>query len=143
MQHRYGMDRRPIGRWIGTTICVLAFMGIAAYVTFGLTRNPVDTHLVTWKVVSPDRTDLSIQVARPADRDVTCVVRAQDATRVDVGYATIDVPAGKAEVMVDYRLRTLAPSATVEVLGCGTDTPLAVPPAAFPPGVVAPAQPWS
>jgi hypothetical protein len=143
MQQRYGLDRRPVGRWIGTTIVALVFAGVLAYVFVGLTSNSIDARLVTWDDVAADRVDMTIQVRRNGDEAVTCVLRAQDQKRTDVGYATVDIPPGRAEVVVDYALRTLAPAYTAELLGCASGAPPAVPPPQFPPGVVPPAQPYS
>ena len=143
MQERYGLNRRPIGRWIATTALALAFVGALIYVTIGLTRDPLETRLVTWSVISPERVDLTFQVRKPAGSEVTCVLRAQDENRIDVGYATLTVPAPTEDTVIPYRLRTLAPAATVEVLGCASGSTAGIPPPQFPPGVVPPAQPWS
>ncbi len=142
MQERYGLDRRPTGRRVAVTVLVLAFVGILAFVTVGLTRSPIDASLVTWDDVSADRVDMTIQVRRPAAAAVECVLRAQDENRIDVGYAVLAIPAGDAQVQVDYSLRTLAPAYTAELLGCSADGLPAVPPPQFPPGVVPPPQPY-
>jgi hypothetical protein len=142
MQERYGMDRRPVGRWIGVTALTLAFVAVLAYVTVGLTRNSVESRLLSWKDVGADRVDVAFEVRRSADDDVTCVVRAQDEDRVDVGYASVAIPPGDERVRVDYSLRTLAPAYAVELLGCTAGRPPSVPPPQFPPGVVPPDQPY-
>jgi hypothetical protein len=142
MRQRYGLDRRPVGRWIALTVLGVAFVGALVFVAIGVTSNPVDSRLLTWQVVGPDRIDLTFQVKRPASAEVTCVLRAQDDKRVDVGYATVTVAPGDSE-LVDYRLRTIAPASTVELLGCSVDGAPSVAPPQFPPGVVPPEQPWS
>ena len=142
MQHRYGLDRRPVGRWIAVALLVLAFAIALAVVARALTKAPVDGTLVTWQAVAPDRVDARIQVRRAQDVPVTCVLRAQDFNRVDVGYATIEVPVGGTQVELPYSLRTLAPATITELLGCSEDGTPRVTPPQFPPGVVAPAQPY-
>jgi len=142
MQERYGLDRRPVGRWIAATVLALAFVGALGFVTVGLTASTVEARLVTWDDVAPDRVDISFEVRRQAADEVTCVLRAQDQDRIDVGYATATIPPGDARVRVDYALRTLAPAYTVELLGCAADGPPSVPPPQFPPGVVPPDQPY-
>ena len=142
MQARYGLDRRPIGRRIGIGVLIVAFLGAMAFVTVGVTRNPVDSRLVAWDDAA-DRVDMTIQVKRPADAEATCVLRAQDDSRIDVGYAVVVIPPGEGDVVVDYRLRTLAPAFTAELLGCAIDGTPSVAPPQFPPGVVPPEQPWS
>ena len=141
MQERYGLDRRPIGRWIAVVVLVLSFVAVLAFVGFGVTRSPIEPRLVTWEVVAPDRVDMTIEVRRPAADEVQCVLRAQDVNRIDVGYAVVTIPAGSGEVSLDYSLRTLAPAYTAELLGCATGGLPGVPPPQFPPGVVPPEQP--
>ena len=142
MQERYGLDRRPIGPRIGVAVLVVAFVGALVYVTLGLTRSPIEARLLTWEQPSPDRVDMTIAVRRPADVAVTCVLRAQDGDRVDVGYAVVDIPVGEDSVQLTYALRTLAPAYNVELLGCSADGAPQVPPPQFPPGVVPPEQPY-
>jgi hypothetical protein len=142
MQERYGLDRRPVGRWIGVGVLVAVFVAIIAFVTVALSGSRVDARLVTWHVAAPDRVDMRIEVRRPAGTAVTCVLRAQDQHRIDLGYATLDLPPGADRVVVDYALRTLAPAYTAELLGCDVDGAPQVPPPQFPPGVVPPAQPY-
>lgn len=142
MQQRYGLDRRPIGRWIAAVILVLAFVGAMVVVFVGVTGNPVESRLVRWDDVAADRVDITISVNRPAEAEVTCVLRAQDANRIDLGYATVVIPPGEATVLLDYSMRTLAPAYTAELLGCSVEGPPNVSPPQFPPGVVPPEQPY-
>ena len=143
MQERYGLNQRPVGRWIGVTIVTILFVAALAYVFVGLTRNSIDSRLVTWDDVAADRVNITFQVRRQATDEVQCVLRAQDEKRNDVGYATVVVPAGQAELVVDYSLRTLAPAYTAELLGCAVGAPPNVTLPAFPAGVVPPDQPYS
>ena len=143
MQQRYGLDRRPVGQWIAVALVVLSFIAALAFVTVGVTRSQVQARLVSWDDVAADRVDMTIEVRRPADDEVQCVLRAQDVRRIDVGYAVVVIPAGSGEVSLDYSLRTLAPAYTAELLGCAADGLPGVPPPQFPPGVVPPEQPWT
>jgi hypothetical protein len=142
MQERYGLDRRPVGRRVAVAVLVVAFVAVLAFVTFGQTRNPIEFRLVAYEQASPDRIDATLSITRPADREVVCVLRAQDRTYVDVGYATVVIPPGEGEVLLDYSMRTLAPALGMELLGCALDGPPGVTPAQFPPGVVPPPQPY-
>jgi len=143
MQARYGMDRRPIGTWIAATVLVIAFVGALAFVAVGVTGNPIEFRLVSWSVAGPDRVDITFSVNRPADADVTCVLRAQDDNRIDLGYAVAEIPAGRTDELITYPMRTVAPAFTVELLGCSVDGLPGVAPPQFPPGVVPPEQPWT
>ena len=145
MQARYGLDRRPVGRWIAVTLVLLAFVGILAFVTVGLSRDDVQTRLLSWEAKGPDRVDITFQVEPSATAPIQCVLRAQDSDRVDVGYATVTIPAQAADTVVitTYALRTLAPAFTAELLGCEAGAAPRVPAPQFPPGVAPPAQPYS
>lgn len=143
MRERYGMDRRPVGRWIAVSVIVVAFAGAMLFVGTNVLQNRLESRLVTWEVKGPDHVDVRISVDRPAEGDVTCVIRAQDSKHVDLGYAVVDIPAGEGGVLVDYPLATLTDAYTVELLGCAVDAEPGVSPPQFPPGVVAPDQPWT
>lgn len=145
MQERYGLDRRPVGRWIVVAVLVAAFVGILAWVTIALSSDNVQTRLISWTVVGPDHVDITYQVRPDPEAAIQCVLRAQDENRIDVGYASVTVPAQPADdvVIATYALRTLAPAYTVELLGCASGAAPKVPPPQFPPGVVPPGQPYS
>lgn len=146
MRARYGLDRRPIGRSIGVAAVICVFIGALIFVARGLTAsNETQTRLIEWNAVAPDRVDVTFQVVNDRATDVVCVVRAQDENRIDVGYATVTVPAGSSDdvIITTYALRTLAPAYTAELLGCAAGQGPRVPGPQFPPGVVPPAQPYS
>ena len=144
MQERYGLDHRPVGRWIAVGLLIVGFAAVLAFVGRGLTSNGTATRLLAWKVVAPDRVDITYQATADTGVDLQCVLRAQDSNRIDVGYATTTVPADPTAKIVipTFRLRTLAPAYTAELLGCAAGGPPQVPPPQFPPGVVPPEQPW-
>ena len=144
MQERYGLDHRPVGRWIAVGLLIVAFVAVLAFVGRGLTSNGTATRLIAWKVVAPDRVDITYQATADTGVEVQCVLRAQDSNRIDLGYATTTLPADPAAQVVisTYRLRTLAPAYTAELLGCAAGGAPQVPPPQFPPGVVPPEQPW-
>lgn len=144
MRQRYGLDRNP---WPGRLLAgalILAFAAALTYVGIQLLRDPISTRVLVWQQVQQDRVDVTFEVRRPAGLDVECVLRAQDGDRVDLGYATVLLPAGSDYVQDTYPLRVIGPAAYVEVLACGkAGEPQRVPPPAFPPGVVPPLQPWT
>lgn len=145
MQARYGLDRRPVGRWIAVFLVVSAFIGALAFITVAMDAGSVKTRLISWAVISPERVDITYQVEPDPDDSIECVLRAQDENRIDVGYATVRIPAQPADnvVIPSFALRTLAPAYTVELLGCAAGGSPRVPPPQFPPGVVPPEQPFT
>jgi hypothetical protein len=144
MQARYGLDRRPIGRWAATGLIIVAFIGVLAWVTVAITGGGVEARLISWDAAAPDHVSVTFEIdRRDSSADVQCVLRAQDSDRVDVGYARVVIPAGAGQVSTTYPLRTIAPAYTAELLGCAVGEAPRVARAQFPPGVVAPSQPYS
>lgn len=142
MRARYGFDRR---RWVAPVVfAVTAALVLASVIGLTALRRStsVDVTLIAWEEFT-DHATVVFEVRRPGGQGVTCVVRGQDRTRTDVGYATVDVPAGEAITVVEFALATLMPAYTIEVLGCSVDGNPRVPPPQFPPGVVAPEQPFA
>lgn len=139
---RYGLDRRPWGTMIGAGILVVGFALALVFVTTGLSRDTLTATLVSWDDSAPGHVSVSFDVQRQGTDTVTCVIRAQDKSRADVGYADISIPPGAATIRIDYELRTLAPAYVVELLGCGVGSAANVQQPQFPPGVVPPDQPW-
>lgn len=144
MRARYGLDRRPVGRYIVVGLVIIAFFIGVVFVWMNLTADRVQFRLLAWSDVSPERVDVTFEVRAPAHVDVLCVVRAQDSQRIDLGYAEVPVPAGEDYRLVEYRLRTVAPAYAAEVLECvAVGEQLRVPGPQFPPGIAPPEQPWT
>jgi hypothetical protein len=142
MIERYGLGHRS--RWpmaLGLSLA-LGLAALLAWGTISLSRSAVAVDLRSWSAAS-DHVDLTFTVARRTNEPLTCVIRAQDRSRADVGYATLVVrPTGEATT-VRYALATIAPAYVVEVLGCSAEGPPRVIEPQFPPRVVPPSQPWT
>jgi hypothetical protein len=144
LQARYGIGRRSPLPIIGAVIGITAFIAALAFVTFNLVSPKVTFTLLAWDDMTADRVDITFEVRRSAEWDVYCVLRAQDESRTDVGYAVVPLPRGTSYVQETYSLRTIAPAYVVEVLACEAGgPPERVIPPQFPPGVVPPDQPWT
>mgnify|MGYP006277721491 CR=1 FL=1 len=144
LQARYGVGRRPWGAYAIAGLLIAGFLAALALVAYNVLSPNIQPKLLAWKVMSPDHVDVTFEVRRPAEDDVYCVIRAQDESQADVGYAVVELPAGTPYEQQVYPLRTLAPAYVVDVLGCQAGgPPQRVPPPQFPPGVVPPAQPWT
>jgi Domain of unknown function (DUF4307) len=140
MVERYGLNHKSITARIITYTLAICFAVVLGFVAYQITRPGADVSLISWKVIAPDRTDITFQVKTGSDEPLTCVLRAQDQSRADVGYAKVQVTPVDGELALTYSLRTAIPSYTAEVLGCG-DTK--VPGPQFPIGVAPPSQPWT
>jgi len=125
-------------------VAVAAFGAAIAFGTWQLAAPKIESKVLTWRVLSPEHTDVTFEVRRNADLSVWCILRAQDETHIDVAYATIPLVAGASYVQLTYPLRTLATAYTVEILACEVGgPPTRVIPPQFPPGVVPPEEPWT
>lgn len=143
MRERYGLDRNPWPLRIVAALVVAGYAALLVFFAVRVTDQPINASLLVFQQPQPDRLDITFDVNKPAGLAVTCVLRAQDADRVDIGYASTAVDAAPDYVQQTYPMRVLGQAMYVEVLACGpTDEPLRVPPPAFPPGVAAPEQPW-
>lgn len=144
LQARYGIGRRSSLPLVFGIIASIGFVAALAFVTFNLVSPRVTYELLAWDDVSADRVDVTFDIRRSEEWDVYCVLRAQDESRADVGYAVVGIPRGTSYVQTTYPLRTLAPAFVVEVLACQAgQPPERVVPPQFPPGVVPPDQPWT
>ena len=144
LRARYGVGRRPWGAYLLIALTVVAFTGALAFVAYNVLAPNIQPKLLAWRVVGPDHVAITFEVRRSEAADVYCVLRAQDESRADVGYAIVALPRGTTYVQQTYDLRTLSPAYVVDLLGCEAGgPPPRVPPPQFPPGVVAPQQPWT
>jgi hypothetical protein len=142
MRERYGLGQRSWGTVLVVGVVIVAFFAALAFIVFAFSSDQVQSRLLGWEIVAEDRVDITFEVRPPDDRDVVCVLRAQDSTRADVGYARVVIPGGTPYVRQTYSLRTLIPAYTAELLDCGFADSLDVVPTQFPPGIVPPEQPW-
>jgi hypothetical protein len=144
LQARYGVGHRSPLPLIAGLVGITAFIAALAFVTLNLVSPKVTYDLLAWNDIAADRVDVTFDIRRSEEWDVYCVLRAQDESRTDVGYAVVGIPRGTSYVQTTYSLRTLAPAYVVEVLACQAgEPPERVVPAQFPPGVVPPEQPWT
>lgn len=142
MIQRYGLNERS--RWplvIGLSL-FLGFAAALAWGTVAISQASVSVDLRSWSA-KPDHVDLTFTVARRTTEPLTCVIRAQDRTRADVGYAKVAVAPIAEVTTVRYALATIAPAYVVEVLGCSADGVERIIGPQFPPRVVPPDQPWT
>ena len=141
MARRYGLDRTPWVAMLVSIVVIVAFAGVLGWIGLSMTTG-VKTRVLTWDDSAPDHVTIDVEVQRDGAAPLECVIRAQDRTHIDTGYAIAAVPAGSGTVQWSSALRTIAPAFTVEVLGCAPPGELRVTPPQFPPGVVAPSQPY-
>lgn len=144
---RYGLQR-PRRRWpllISVSVSATSLVGILIWAALSSVNPVIDGRLQAFEVLSDTavRTSFLVRTDTDMTEPGTCVVRAQDRQRIDVGYALVSVASTEGrDVVIDYTLTTRKPAHIVELLGCGTGDgiPAGVPGPQFPPGVRAPDQ---
>lgn len=140
IQLRYGVRRRRVVSVLVGILIAGVVSGSLAYATFRQQNPSVSAQLIAFDVVSPTQVNVTWELARGPELTTYCVVRAQDISRTDVGYATVTVAGGSDYEQVTYPLTTNGQAVLAEVLGCSNSQNMRVPPANFPPGVKIPDQ---
>ncbi len=140
MAARYGI--RPTSRWLILAIAVIgaAFVGVLGWITWRMATPPVQSELLSFRVVNASRVDITFNVRRDTGSETVCVLRARDELHVDVGYATVNISAGRDYVLSTYPLATLARATSAEILGCDKGAAPFVDAPSFAPGTVNPPQ---
>ena len=139
IQQRYGVGTNVRTRVIRVIVpgIIVAFI---AFVFIMASRPKTTFELTAFAIGSDNEVSVQWQVSRPDNTESYCIVRAQDALRHDVGYATVHIPAGESVVATQYALRTESRAITAEVLACGPQSEVAAPAPNFAPGVAIPSQ---
>lgn len=142
MRERYGVRPTPV--WVKAAMGVTAlalFVGLGVLV-FSRPTPDFRVQATAFRTVSDERTDIDLQAWKKPEDTLYCVVRAQSRDRIDLGYATVTIPAGKDFEALTYPIHTLAASFTAELLGCGANQRPQVAKPDFAPGTSNPSQPW-
>lgn len=137
---RYGVRRRRVVPVLIGILIAGVVSGSLAYATFRQQNPSVSAQLLTFEVVSPTQVSVTWELARGRELPTFCVIRAQDISRTDVGYAIVTVAGGSDYEQITYPLTTNGQAVLAEVLGCSNSQNMRVPPANFPPGVKIPEQ---
>lgn len=140
IQLRYGVRRRRAVPVLVGLLIASVVSGSLAYATFRQQNPSVSSQLLTFDVVSPTQVNVTWELSRGPELATYCVVRAQDISRADVGYATVTIAGGSDYEQITYPLATNGQAVLAEVLGCSNSQNMRVPPANFPPGVKIPDQ---
>jgi hypothetical protein len=121
---RYGRRRTPGGAVKPLVMLLAAAMtGLLVFVGFRLYRAYGDQDYsaeVTRFTTTDSAVDLEFIVRLPAGGRAECVVRARNASGVEVGRATVAVSAGASpkRTVATYRLVTNGKPVTGELAGC-------------------------
>ncbi len=142
LEQRYGRPRTsPVVVAVGIIVAGVV-AGLLAWIAWVNANPPVRYKLLAYRSAGDTAVDVTWEVRRSATSAVTCVLRAQDSTHVDVGYAYVTIGVdGSDYVQPTYRLTTIAPAYSADVIACGEgSTPPETVPPQFRPGTSPPAQ---
>ena len=137
---RYGINRRQnLPTFIAVVLVSIVALGLGM-ASFRQSNSTIEWALRSFDIKSDTKVSIDWFIAKQEGKTAYCVVRAQNEKRIDVGYATVLIDAGKATTTFSYTLNTESRAVLAEVLGCDYKAQMRVPPANFPPGVKIPAQ---
>lgn len=143
LQDRYGYRRTPWPVIVVVLVIVIVLVGYGSWAALRAANPDARWEMLTWSNVNGTHTDITWEVRRSANDQITCALRVQGKDTSDLGYALVDLPAGTDYVQETYSVATNGPAHVAEVLGCAkTGSPLNVPEPAFAPGTTNPPQPW-
>jgi Domain of unknown function (DUF4307) len=121
---RYGRRRAPRRRrrWVVAALTVAAVV-VGLVVALRLHQQygtgPYDAELVRYSDVTDTQVVVQFRVHLPAGEAATCTVRARNRAGLEVGRATVRVPAGRdRRPLVTHRLATRERPVTGEIQGC-------------------------
>ena len=140
MAARYGVGRTSRGLLVVVATVVVVFLAVIGVITWRMATPGAQASLVGFTVVDEHRVDVTFDVRRDAGVATVCVLRAQGSSHADVGYATLTVTPGRADVRATYPLATSSLATTAEVLGCAPGAGPRVDPPQFVPGSTNPPQ---
>jgi Domain of unknown function (DUF4307) len=141
MQARYGTSgHKPTPYLVSLLILVISAVLWGGW-HYKQSHQIVSSRLDAFTVLDAHKVNITTEVSRPENTTTYCILRAQNANRVDVGYATVTVPAGQTTVAFTYPLNTESRAVVAEVLNCSATLPMRAPAPNFPPGVKIPSQP--
>ena len=125
LRQRYGAERRP------SIVLILVMAGLATifvgwvlWAALAQADRPVRWRTVGYSDLSDTSVMVKFDVFKPADRSVSCVVRALDVSGTEVGRATVAVTAAQPDVHVVYALPVTRRPTTAEVTDCRLDRPI-------------------
>jgi Domain of unknown function (DUF4307) len=122
---RYGRRRTPgaaakplVAVLAAVLLAVMTFIGFRLYRAYGDQDYSAE---VTRFTTSDSAVDVEFIVRLPEGGRAQCVVRARDASGLEIGRATVDVSAGAEpeQTVATFRLATKGKPVTGELAGCG------------------------
>ncbi len=117
---RYGLPsrrRRLVGRAITAGIVLIALV-IFGWIFWLNNHNPISYDLISYHVNSDSQVTVQLQVTKPADIVVNCVVVAEDFYSDIVGQENVLIPTGKTTASVSQVIPTESRAVLGNVSSC-------------------------
>ncbi|MEQ4716736.1 DUF4307 domain-containing protein [Nonomuraea sp. B19D2] len=103
---------------IGVLVAIIA--GGWGYVMWSMTAggSEAPAQVVTFKVESANRAEITFEVYKPDDRVAVCRIRALDVYHAEVGSKEVRIPAGGGSKQIKESLDTSGEATSVHVQYC-------------------------
>ena len=119
---RYSGQGRRTPKWVGWLFGVVfgALVVLGVLVIMDRYISDATATVSGYEVVDESTVRVTLDVTRPRNRDVVCIVRAKDRTGAETGHAEVRVAAATTAktTTVRYELRTAARAVTAQVGRC-------------------------
>lgn len=119
LDDRYGRrPRRGLGRLAAVVFGVVLVAGTVV-VGVRFADQPVRAETVSYEHLDDARIELTFRITARPGTAVACTVEALDATRGQVGFTEVDVPAHEtAQNLATVEIATQGPAVSAQVVGC-------------------------
>lgn len=119
LDNRYG-KKRGMGavKKIGLAVIGLLILGAAVGYIGWQQANPTIQGTVTSFNPSANTVVVTFEIDKPADRNATCTLAAEDVHGTVIGSASVPIMAGRQKNVQDYTLKTTSTANTVIVQSC-------------------------
>ncbi|HEY8820756.1 MAG TPA: DUF4307 domain-containing protein [Dermatophilaceae bacterium] len=105
--------------WVVGTVGILLGVAMAVWLGLASTLGKPSWTDMGYRVIDDRTVDVTYQISRPNDRDVTCVIRALDKGFATVGLVEVHIPgSGASTVERTTRVRTTTRAVTGLVRSC-------------------------
>jgi len=121
MRERYGSQRPSLLLTAVVGTVVVLFLGWVVWAAAGQADQPVRWRTTGYSEPSDTSVVVEFDVFKPAEANVSCVVRALDVSKTEVGRATVPVVSDQPDVHIVYDLSVTSRPTAAEVSECQLD----------------------
>jgi hypothetical protein len=100
---------------LAAVVLATLYLAVSLYGRYG--QSPYQATVSSFGQITDSSITVTFAVHKNGGGPAVCRVQAKDQSAAEVGYAEVDVPAGK-DVSVRYKLHTSRRPSAVDVLSC-------------------------